>query len=65
MEPTTRVELVTCRLRIDPVLRMLLCAMDCSRAFWGVFEHSRDRLYRICTVVQDLYSRLNRRFQIG
>jgi hypothetical protein len=24
MEPTTRVELVTCRLRIDPVLRMLL-----------------------------------------
>jgi hypothetical protein len=30
-------------------LRMLLCDKGCSRAFWGVFEHSGDRLYSICT----------------
>src|SRR5580693_3932169 len=55
MEPTIRLELMTCRLRIDPVLRMLLCNNDCSRAFRGVLEHSGDRLY----------SSLTSRFQIG
>jgi len=28
MEPTNGLEPLTCRLRIDPVLRMLLCDMD-------------------------------------
>jgi hypothetical protein len=49
LEPTSGLEPLTCRLRIDPVLRMLLCDKGCSRAFWGVFEHSGDRLYSSCT----------------
>src|SRR5258707_1319296 len=45
MEPTSRLEPLTCRLRIDPVLRMLLCDRDYSRAFWSVFEHSGNHWY--------------------
>jgi hypothetical protein len=49
LEPTIGLEPMTCRLRIDPVLRMLLCDKDYTRAFWAVFEHSGDPLYSICT----------------
>src|ERR1700730_2790489 len=59
MEPTSGLEPLTCRLRIDPVLRMLLCDKVYSRAFWGVFEHSGDHLY------STWYSRMTSRFQIG
>jgi hypothetical protein len=59
LEPTSGLEPLTCRLRIDPVLRMLLCDKVYSRAFWGVFEHSGDHLY------STWYSRMTSRFQIG
>jgi hypothetical protein len=49
MEPTIGLEPMTCRLRIDPVLRMLLCDNDRTRAFWGVFGCSGDPLYSNCT----------------
>ena len=59
MEPTSGLEQLTCRLRIDPVLRMLLCDKDYSRAYWGVFEHSGDHFY------STWYSSVTSRFQIG
>jgi len=59
MEPTSGLEPLTCRLRIDPVLRMLLCDMDHTRAFWGVFVHSGGHLY------STWYSSMTSRFQIG
>jgi hypothetical protein len=49
MEPTTRLELVTCRLRIDPVLRMLLSDKNYTRALWGVLGRFSDHLYSSCT----------------
>jgi hypothetical protein len=45
MEPTSGLEPLTCRLRIDPVLRMLLCDMDHTGAFCGVFVHSGGHFY--------------------
>ena len=49
LEPTTGLEPVTCRLRIDPALRKLLCKGTCFGAFRGVFGHLGSHLYSSCT----------------
>ena len=45
MEPTIGLEPMTCLLRIDPVLRMLLCDKRHTKRFWAVLERSDDPLY--------------------
>jgi len=45
MEPTSGLEPLTCRLRIDPVLRMLLCDKRHHKRFRAVVERSDDPLY--------------------
>jgi hypothetical protein len=49
LEPTTGLEPVTCRLRIDPALRKLLCNEARFGAFRGVFGHLGSHLYSSCT----------------
>ncbi len=49
LEPTTGLEPVTCRLRIDPALRKLLCNGTRFGAFRGVFGHLGSHLYSSCT----------------
>ena len=49
LEPTTGLEPVTCRLRIDPALRKLLCNGARFGAFRDVFGHLGSLLYSSCT----------------